>query len=235
MEDNKNIESSLENVQEEGSSFDIRTIFTLLVLNWQWFLVSMFIFVCGALIYLRYKAPVYQVSAKMLIKEENNNRRPSTQMLANMQDLGFISNSAGIDNEMEILKSRVLALEAVKDLKLYTEYRSEGRITKVLVYKTNPIIVDMVAEDLEDLDLWRGSISMKLTQEGNTYNVKGVNCEFEGSFSTLPATVETPFGILTFTKNEAIPQIKHLSALQGDGGQESAEQKGINYFIFSFV
>ena len=231
MEDNKNIESSLENVQEEGSSFDIRTIFTLLVLNWQWFLVSMFIFVCGALIYLRYKAPVYQVSAKMLIKEENNNRRPSTQMLANMQDLGFISNSAGIDNEMEILKSRVLALEAVKDLKLYTEYRSEGRITKVLVYKTNPIIVDMVAEDLEDLDLWRGSISMKLTQEGNTYNVKGVNCEFEGSFSTLPATVETPFGILTFTKNEAIPQIKHLSALQGDGGQESAEQKGINYFI----
>jgi uncharacterized protein involved in exopolysaccharide biosynthesis len=45
-------------------------------------------------------------------------------MLANMQDLGFITNSTGIDNEIEILKSRILALEAVKDLKLYVEYRT---------------------------------------------------------------------------------------------------------------
>ena len=232
MEDNKkNIESTLENgIQEEASSFDIRTIFTLLVLNWQWFLVSMFIFVCGALIYLRYKAPTYQVSAKMLIKEESNNRRPSNQMLSNMQDLGIISNSAGIDNEVEILKSRILALEAVKDLKLYTEYRSEGRITKNLVYKTQPVIVDMSAEDLEDLDLWRGRISLKLTIEGDKYTVVGANNEFEGTFTSLPAAIKTPYGTLTFTKNEAIPQIKHLPvALKTK--DESAEKKSANYFI----
>ena len=228
MEDNKNIDSTLENIQEEGSSFDIRTIFTLIVLNWQWFLVSMFIFVCGALIYLRYSSPVYQVSAKMLIKEETSNRRPSNQMLSNMQDLGIISNSAGIDNEVEILKSRILALEAVKDLKLYTEYRSEGRITKPLVYKTQPIIVDMAAEDLEDLDMWFGKVSMKLTQDGNTYKVIGANNEFEGSFTTLPATIETPYGTLTFTKNEAIPQLKHQPK---SAGKEPSEQLSCNYLI----
>ena len=202
MEENKKIDATLENgIQEEASSFDIRTIFTLFVLNWPWFLLSMFICVCGALIYLRYTAPVYQVSAKMLIKEETSNRRPSNQMLSNMQDLGIISNSAGIDNEVEILKSRILAQEVVKDLKLYTEYRSEGRITKVLVYKTNPIIVDMTAEDLDDLDMWFGQFSMKLTKEGNTYHVVGTKNEFKGSFTTLPATVETPYGTLTFTEN----------------------------------
>ena len=129
--------------QEEESSFDIRTIFTLLVLNWQWFVLSMFIFVCGALIYLRYAEPQYQMSVKMLIKEETNNRRPSNQMLSNMQDLGFMTNSAGIDNEVEILQSRLLALEAVKDLKLYAEYRSKGRVKKTLIYKTQPVSVDL--------------------------------------------------------------------------------------------
>ena len=52
MEEIKNEELTerLDNaaMSEEESSFDIRTIFTLIVLNWQWFLLSMFIFVCGA-------------------------------------------------------------------------------------------------------------------------------------------------------------------------------------------
>ncbi len=128
--ENKNLETELEQSSlqppqnSEESSFDIKTIFSLFILNWQWFALSMFIFVCGALIYLRYTTPIYQVSAKMLIKDEQNNRRPSGQMLSNMQDLGIISNSTGIDNEVEILKSRILAVEAVRDLKLYTEYRN---------------------------------------------------------------------------------------------------------------
>ena len=232
MEENKKIDATLENgIQEEASSFDIRTIFTLFVLNWPWFLLSMFICVCGALIYLRYTAPVYQVSAKMLIKEETSNRRPSNQMLSNMQDLGFISNSAGIDNEVEILKSRILAQEAVKDLKLYTEYRSEGRITKVLVYKTNPIIVDMTAEDLDDLDMWFGQFSMKLTKEGNTYHVVGTKNEFKGSFTTLPATVETPYGTLTFTENEAIPHLKHQPSVNNGEEKEPVDQKSMSYII----
>ena len=131
MEENKKFENvqeelELRNQKEEEASFDIKTIFTLVVLNWQWFLLSMFIFVCGSLIYLRYATPIYQVSAKMLIKDEVQNRGRSGQMLANMQDFGFMTNSTGIDNEIEILKSRVLALGAVNDLKLYVEYRSEG-------------------------------------------------------------------------------------------------------------
>ena len=110
----------LENSQDEQSMFSFQNIFAVLVLNWQWFLLSLFICLCGALIYLRYASPVFQVSAKMLIKDEDNRRRSSAnQMLANMQDFGFMSNSAGIENEMEILKSRVLARDAVNDLKLY--------------------------------------------------------------------------------------------------------------------
>ena len=203
MEENKKIDPTLEYQEaKEENSFDFRTIFTLVVLNWQWILLSMFIFICGALIYLRYSAPVYQMSVKMLIKEERNNRYNNNAMLANMQDLGIISNSAGIDNEIEILKSRILALEVVKDLKLYIEYQQEGRISKRLVYKYQPINIDLDAEHLADLDKMSSDFSFKLTEDSDgTYHIKGSKNEFEATIPSLPAAVETPYGTLTFTKN----------------------------------
>jgi len=205
MEVNKQLESAVEGIdsqlQSEESSFDIKTIFTLIVLNWQWFLLSLIICVSLAGIYLRYKSPVYQVSTKMLIKEETNNRRMGNQMLANMQDFGFISNSAGIENEVEILKSKILALEAVKDLKLYVEYRREGRVKKQLIYKTQPINCDLDAAHLAELDELRIGFRFKIIREGAKYRVIGDNNEFEGSFTTMPAIMHTPYGNVTFTKN----------------------------------
>ena len=209
MEQNKNFELETENAsvfpqqKTEESSFDIKTIFSLFILNWQWFALSMFIFVCGALIYLRYTTPMYQVTAKMLIKDEQNNRYRGNQMLSNMQDLGFISNSAGIDNEVEILQSRILAEEAVRDLKLYTEYRLNGKIRKTLIYKYQPINVDMAPDDLAMLDKTLAGFTFKLTRTNSGYEVKSQEAKipFEGTFTTLPATLETPYGVLTFTKN----------------------------------
>ena len=112
------IERLLEENKDEQSIFSIQNIYAMLILNWQWFLLSVFIFVCGALIYLRYSTNVYQVSAKVLIKDEQNSRRNSNQMLANMQEFGFLSTSEGIENEMEILQSSLVARDAVKHLKL---------------------------------------------------------------------------------------------------------------------
>jgi tyrosine-protein kinase Etk/Wzc len=215
MEENKNVESVAtvdeSSVNEEESSFDFRTILSMLILNWQWFVISLFICICGALIYLRYKSPVYQVSAKMLIKEEDNSPSGrSGQMLSNMQDLGFISNSNGIDNEVEILQSHILAREAVKDLKLYTEYRMEGKVKDQLLYKTQPLNVDLDPQSLERLDKKPGVINLKISRDGQEYKVVGeydykdIKKTFETTFSSLPSTLNTPGGVLTFTRNSSM-------------------------------
>ncbi len=207
MEDYKNNES-IENFDssqaEEASSFDIRTIFTLVVLNWQWFLLSMFIFICGALIYLRYSDATYQMSVKMLIKDEVNSRRGSNQALANMQDLGFITNSTGIDNEIEILKSNRLALQTVMDLKLYTEYYTKGRIKEQLIYKVQPIDVDIDPAALEKMnDDFRIMLKMRLDYKDGKYVLTSRDSKrpFDVTFSKLPATVKLKEGTLTFRKN----------------------------------
>ena len=95
--------------KEQQSAFSLQNIYAMVVLNWQWFLLSLIIFISGALIYLRYATPVYQASAKMLIKDDQNSRRRGNQMLSNMTELGFLSNSEGIENEVEIIQSTILA------------------------------------------------------------------------------------------------------------------------------
>ena len=159
-----------ESSEGEKSRLNFQTIYAALVLNWQWFLLSLIICFCMALIYLRYAEPVYQVSARMLIKDENKKRNPASQMLAGVEDLGFLTNSTGIDNEVEVLKSRMLLRDVVKDLKLYTEYRTQGRIGTSIVYQTQPVNIDLDPQHLDSLDYnllektqW---LKMKVWREG---------------------------------------------------------------------
>ncbi len=56
-QDIENLQETLES--NESSTFSFQAIFAMLVLNWQYFLLSLFICFCGALIYLRYATPVY--------------------------------------------------------------------------------------------------------------------------------------------------------------------------------
>ena len=210
--------NNLENVdvKENESSFDIKAIFTIVLLHWKWFALSIFVCLCLAFIYLRYKTPVYQVAVKILVKDDQNSQpRGGSQMLANMQDLGFISSSNGIDNEVEIIKSHLLAREAVKDLKLYTEYKLEGRVKDALIYKTQMLNVDLDTAALKRMDdVYRIErvlgIKMKIVAEGGKYSVKGKvfttdeeedEKPFEATFSSLPAKVKTYAGELTFTPN----------------------------------
>ena len=202
--------------EEQESSFDIKSLLTMFILNWQWFALSVFVCLCIAMVYLRYTNPVYQVAVKILIKDEGSKQaRGGNQMLANMQDLGFISNSNGIDNEVEILRSNILAREAVKDLKLYTEYKLDGRIKDQLIYNTQPINVDIDSAELSRMDdPYRAEralgVQMKITKEGGQYSVVGNvmtndskqgEIPFQASFSSLPAKVKTHAGTLTFTPN----------------------------------
>ena len=206
------LEELLEESPSEGKSrLNFQTIYAALVLNWQWFLLSLIICLCGALIYLRYAEPVYKVTARMLIKDENK-KRNANQMLASVEDLGFLTNSTGIDNEVEVLQSRVLLRDVVKDLKLYVSYRREGRVKDAIVYQTQPFSIDLDPQHLDSLDFnllektqW---LKIKVWLEDGKYMLEGSAMEgkeelknFSCKRDSLPATVKTPLGTITMTKN----------------------------------
>ena len=218
MSDEKKISlEELENLIEEGeggsgSRLNFATIYAMLVLNWQYFLFSLIILVCGSLLYLRYTDPTYKVSARLLIKDQDN-KRNANQMLSNMMDLGIMTNSSGIDNEVEVLQSRVLMRDVVKDLKLNSEYRTKGRVKNVLVYGKQPVNAELDPVHLDSLDkeyIEGGTVSsmkLKISRKDSTYVVEG--SIFQGGKETvfsrnplsLPMSYKTELGTLTLTSS----------------------------------
>lgn len=239
MEENKNLQTSPEQAEQtEKSAFDFQTIYTMLVLNWKWFVLSVILCLgCGA-IYLRYKTPTFQAHAKMLIKDdESNNRTSGKSALLTTSNLGFMTNSAGIDNEMEILTSLSIAQQAVRDLKLYTTYKSKGKIKDQLMYKTEPIIVDLDPGHLEKLIY---PIKLVITRDGNSYNVKGQYTasafeetektvyEIEKTLNGLPASISTRVGTITLNANSQV-------APMADGATIKATIVAPKYMAMKYV
>lgn len=219
MEGNNN-QQGLYNVQqelEEGSSFDFKIIYSTLILNWQWFVLSLIICLSAAAIKLRYTTPMYQSYAKLLIKDDNNGgRRGGRSYIANSSTLGMMTNTEGIDNEMEILKSTQLATEAVKQLKLYTVYTLEGHIKDHLLYKNQPVNVDL---DMAHIETLKRPISLVIDKDENgklhvtgTYTYVPEDPDkpsktyaINRTFDALPARIITSVGIITFTANTLSP------------------------------
>ena len=214
MEENKN--SGLYNVQpeEESSSFNFAAIYSAVILNWQWFVLSALVCLGVATIYLRYTKPVYQASVKFLIKDEDNGRRGRNSML-NSQTLGIMTNSDGFDNEMAILQSATLAQQTVRDLKLYVTYRLETRMTNIELYLTQPISVDLDHAHLEKL---KAPINLSIVRSGKQYNVTGTytyvpddvnlppkSYNIDKTFDRFPATINTSVGLISFNINNNTP------------------------------
>lgn len=210
MEETTKLEQGKElEVNKGNSSFDFATLYRTIVLNWYWFVLSLIIFGSLGAIYLRYVTPMYQSTAKLLIKgESNSNRRGSS--LQNMSNLGIISNSTGIDNEMEILTSHSIAEDAIRDLKLYVNYSTKGRVKDIILYRNQPLNVDVDQAHLERLN---APINLSITRDSLTYTVTGTyyvptnDNSYEGpysinrKFTNLPATIATRAGIITISSN----------------------------------
>ena len=211
MEETTKLELDKEQEKEGVTSFfDFAALYRTIILNWYWFVLSLIIFGGIGAIYLRYTTPLYQSTAKLLIKDDDNGSSRRGSSLQNITNLGTISNSAGIDNEMEILSSHSIAEDAIRDLKLYVSYTTEGKVKDVITYRDQPLVVDI---DAAHLDRLNRPINLNITKNGSSFVVNGtysVPTDEENSegpfsinkkFTSLPATIPTRAGIITINSN----------------------------------
>lgn len=211
MEETTKLELDKEQEKEGVASFfDFAALYRTIILNWYWFVLSLIIFGGIGAIYLRYTTPLYQSTAKLLIKDDDNGSSRRGSSLQNITNLGTISNSAGIDNEMEILSSHSIAEDAIRDLKLYVNYTTEGKVKDIITYRDQPLVVDI---DAAHLDRLNRPINLNITKNGSSFVVNGtysVPTDEENSegpfsinkkFTSLPATIPTRAGIITINSN----------------------------------
>lgn len=209
MEENRlnNINSQKEQEQEQ-SFLNLQYFLSTFILNWKWFVLSLIVCMGVAFAYLRYTTPTYSVSAKFLIKDDDNGYSSrSKNALLNSANLGIMTTTDGFDNELEILQSLSLTKDAIKNIKAYATYASDGKFKDVLIYKTQPINIDLDAYHLDQLET---AVNFKITKNGaNDYsvNIKYANKEDDKIYEInkdvqhFPVLIRTQLGLITLTTN----------------------------------
>ena len=82
MEETKNLELGKWTEQEEKSAIDFQLIYSTLILNWKWFVLSLIVCLGLGYLYLRYTRPAISGYSKVLIKDDDQNKRAAVWVTA---------------------------------------------------------------------------------------------------------------------------------------------------------
>lgn len=200
------------NNEQEELTIDYLTILRKCVKRWHWFVMSVLICLIIAFACIRYTAPVYNVTAGVLIQQRDQKGSfggLSGGALGMLSGLGGISLSSSFDNELEIMQSRTLLKKVVTDLGLYIS-TAQRRITgyNIPLYKTSPVQIYLSPEKAIELESVV-KVKTTYTPEGKLiahieYIKEKEEQEIEKTFNQLPAILSTPIGVLSFTKNDSL-------------------------------
>ena len=189
-------------LEEKEEKTDFKAILFKYAIHWPWFLACTLLCMAGAWLYLCYTPSVYNISASVILKDNDKNSKASSGM-ADLEDLGFYSSINNFDNEVEILQSRTLIKKVVEELDLYISYATKSSFHDIELYKSSPVKVWITPEEAQKLP---APARLHLTlQPGNKLNVKlriGEE-EYNKQFDKLPALLTTPSGTFSFTPKDS--------------------------------
>ena len=99
---------------------------------WPLFLVLTLVTFSASLLYLRYTPPQYEISGKILVKDEKKGLSAPGMLEA----IDLFGGSKIVENEIDILKSWPLTETVVKELHLYSSLYSIGYVSSQELYGT---------------------------------------------------------------------------------------------------
>lgn len=153
---------------------------------WPVFLFFLFVGGLAARFYLKYKIPVYESTATILIKDEKKGEDDSRII----ESLNLLSTKKIIENEIEVLKSKDLMLQVVKTLRLYAPIMEKAKRNDRSAYVSSPISIEVSNPDslteTEKVFFSYDPASKKVTIQDKQYS--------------LNEWVTTPYGDLKFTQ-----------------------------------
>lgn len=187
---------------QEEETLNLRQIIEKYTQYWQWIVLSLVVFVSAAFLILRYSSPVFQTNAKILV-EDSKDQNMNTSNLSIFKDLGILSNTSNIENEIEIIKSRSLAGKVATQLNLQTTYydnNSKTGIKNSEIYLNTPIQL-VILDSIKINKPIEFSIHLENTKEA-TFNYS-INKDKKSSDSKIRFNhpIKLPFGTIEFRKS----------------------------------
>ncbi len=198
MEENRNTVGAPQPEEE----VNIQEILFRYLIHWPWFVASVLICVACAFVYLKIATPIYNVSATVLIKDES--KGGGATMASEMEKMGLggmMTSASNVDNEIEVLKSKSLALEVVEQLNLYVSYWNEDNWTKKEMYRTSPVLVSLTPQEASQLSA-NMKVHMNLLVAGKMdVEIEVGKKKYNKHFDKLPAVFPTDEGTIAFLAN----------------------------------
>ena len=65
-------------LEEKEEKTDFKAVLFKYTIHWPWFVACILLCLAGAWLYLRYTAPVYNISASVIIKDNDKNSKSNT-------------------------------------------------------------------------------------------------------------------------------------------------------------
>ncbi len=119
----------------QEDKLDIGKILSKLIDKWPVFLISIILCILIAYLYAKYSSPIYQVHAKLLVNDEKSSGL--NKQANSLMDLGGIMGaSSSVENEMEVLKTRFLMEQVVRELELNIVYSQKQNLKYREIYQS---------------------------------------------------------------------------------------------------
>jgi tyrosine-protein kinase Etk/Wzc len=141
---NTNEDTKVKHLNSQEESVNYRAFVAKYFSFWQWSLLSIFVCLSLAYVYCRYATPMYNVSARVLVNDQDKGGALTAgagMMAGGFSDL--LGSKSSVDNEAEIMKTKYLAERVVKDLQLNIIYYKIGRVKKNEIYAA-PFIIKQI-------------------------------------------------------------------------------------------
>ena len=217
MEENRNNVTP----QQPEEEVNIQELLFRYLIHWPWFVASALFCVVCAFAYLKVATPVYNVSATVLIKDEDKGGGATMASELEKMGLGGMMNTkSNVDNEVEVLKSKSLALEVVEQLNLYVTYQSEDSWLPKEMYRTSPVLVSLTPQEA-DLLVKPMKVKMNLLTPGKMdVEIEVGEKKYQKHLDKLPAVFPTDEGTVAFLANSDTlvskwGEVQHITATIG--------------------
>jgi tyrosine-protein kinase Etk/Wzc len=197
----KNTISEYKTAHEDIEGLDLKQILSRILANWYWIALSVLVCLACANLYMRYKTPNYKISARVLVNDEKKGAGLSGggDLLGDLG--GLLGTKSTVDNEAEILKTRYLMEQVVKDMNLNITYYRKGTLKKVELYES-PYQVKVVA----------AADTIKATDVEVSFlknNQVAVSADGIDTLVALDRSFTIPFvGVVQIIKGSAVPVLE---------------------------
>jgi capsular exopolysaccharide synthesis family protein len=173
---------------EETEEVSVADIFYKYLSYWPLFLLLLVIFIAGAWIYLRYTVPIYETTATLLIKDDKTSNAGTDLIDA----LDLFGSQKNVENEVEVLQSKTLMQEVVKNLHLYAPVFTKGRVLTQSAYLKSPVVIEakypdsLIGSDNDKIEFKFNDISNTITVNKKTIFLNQWDSTAYGILKFLP-------------------------------------------------